>query len=159
MSSSEDGQQKPSIHRGVILTLPWPPSLTMTPFPKEVIKCQPPNIAMFGIKLTVLMSTLTIGVLYDLHLNVKLGQKSSRYLECNKSYDGLHPETAAQNSSQIPVGAQGFVGSSPHPGCMMVSSNHQMCPALNSKPYSSNKQVVPLLGCSVLMPRAPQETI
>ena len=49
----------------------------------------------------------------------------------------------AQNSSQIPVGAQ----SPPHPGCIMIYSYHQMCPALNSKPYWSNKQVVPLLGC------------
>ena len=31
----------------------------------------------------------------------------------------------------------------------MIYSCHQMCPALNSKPYWSNKQVVPLLGyCS-----------
>ena len=79
------------------------------------------------------------------HFN--LVQKSSRYLECNKSYDQLHPGTTAQSSSQIPVGAQGFVGSPPHPGCIMIYSYHQMCPALNSKSYWSNKQVVPLLGC------------
>ena len=34
-----------------------------------------------------------------------------------------------------------------HPGCIMIYSYHQICPALNSKPYLSNKQVVPLLGC------------
>ena len=66
---------------------------------------------------------------------------------CNKSYDRLHPGTVAQNSSQIPVRAQGFVGSPPHPGCIMIYSYYQMCPAVNSKPNWSNKQVVPLLGC------------
>ena len=39
--------------------------------PKGVIKVQHPNIAIFGIKLKVLMRTLTLDV-YDLHLNVKL---------------------------------------------------------------------------------------
>ena len=63
-----------------------------------------------------------------------LVQKSSSYLEYNKSYDRLHSGTAAQNSSQIPVREQGFVGSPPHPGCIMIYSYHQMCPALNSKP-------------------------
>ena len=52
-----------------------------------------------------------------------------------------------KNSGQLPVGAQWFVGSPPHPGCIMIYSYHQMCPTLNSKPYCSNKQVVPLLGC------------
>ena len=85
----------------------------------------------------------------------RLVQKSSRYLECNKSYDRLHPETVAQNSSQIPVGAQGFMGSLPHPGCIMIYSYHQMSPAFNSKPYWSNKQVVPLLGCCSDAPGSP----
>ena len=76
-----------------------------------------------------------------------LVKKSSRHLECNKSYDRLHPGTVAQNSGQIPVVAQGFLGSPPHPGCIMIYSYHQMCPALHSKPYWSNKQVVPLLVC------------
>ena len=40
-----------------------------------------------------------------------------------------------------------FEGSPPHLGCIMIYSYHQMCPAFNSKPYWSNKQVVPLLGC------------
>ena len=52
MSSSEDGQQKPSIYRGVILTL--------TPSPKGVIKGQPPNIDMFGIKSKVLTSISSV---------------------------------------------------------------------------------------------------
>ena len=87
------------------------------------------------------------------HFN--LVQKSSRYLECDKSYDWFHPGTVAQNSSRIPVGAQGFVGSPAHPGCIMIYSFHQMCPALNSKPYWSNKQAVPLLGgCSESLGRA-----
>ena len=87
------------------------------------------------------------------HFN--LAQKSSRYLECNKSYDGLHPGTVVQNSCQIPVGAQGFVGSPSHLGCMMIYSNHQICPALNSKQYWSNKQAVPLLGCCSDAPGSP----
>ena len=29
----------------------------------------------------------------------------------------------------------------------MIYSYHQMYPALNSKPYCSKKQIVPLLGC------------
>ena len=86
------------------------------------------------------------------HFN--LVQKSSRYLECNKSYDRLHRGTAAQNSSQIPVGEQGFE-SSPPPGCIMIYSYHQLCPALNSNPYWSNKQVVPLLGCCSDAPGSP----
>ena len=53
----------------------------------------------------------------------------------------------AQSSSQLPVGAQWFKVSPPYPGCIMIYSYHQMWPALNSKPYWSNKQVVPLLGC------------
>ena len=32
----------------------------------------------------------------------------------------LYPGTVAQNSHQIPVGSQGFVGSPPHPGCIMI---------------------------------------
>ena len=48
MSLSKEGQEKPSIHRGVILIF--------TPSPKGVIKGQPPNITMFGIKSKVLMS-------------------------------------------------------------------------------------------------------
>ena len=80
------------------------------------------------------------------HFNF-LVQKSSRYLEYNNGLDGLHPATVTQNSCQIPVRAQGFVGSPSHPGCIMNCSYHQMCPALNSKPYWSNKQVVALLGC------------
>ena len=87
------------------------------------------------------------------HFN--LVQKSSRHLERNKSYDQLHPGTAVQNSSQIPVGAQGFVGSSPCPGCIMIYSYYQMCPALNAKPYWSNEQVVPLLGCCFDAPGSP----
>ena len=85
-------------------------------------------------------------------------QKSSRYLECYKSYDGFHPGTKVQNSSRIPVGVQGFVGFPPHPGCMMIYSNCQMCPALNStKPYWSNKQVVSLLGCCSNAPGSPRK--
>ena len=87
--------------------------------------------------------------------NSNLVQKSSRYLECNKSYDRLRPGTTAQNSCQIPVGAQGFVGSPPHPGCIMIYSYHQMCPAFNSKPYWHNKQVVLLLGCCSDAPGSP----
>ena len=71
------------------------------------------------------------------------------------SYDRLHPGTAAQNSSQIPVRAQGFVGSPHHPGCIMIYSYHQICPALNSKPRCSNEQVVPLLGCCSDAPGSP----
>ena len=48
---------------------------------------------------------------------------------------------------KILVAVQGFVGSPPHSGCIMIYSYHQMCPALNSKTYWSNKQVMPLLGC------------
>ena len=88
-----------------------------------------------------------------------LVQKSSRYLDCNKSYDQLHPGTAAQNSSQIPVGAQGFVGSPSLPACIMIYSYHQMCPALNSKPYWSNKQVVPHLGCRSDAPGSPENRL
>ena len=36
-----------------------------------------------------------------------LVQKSSRSIECNKSYDRLHPGTTAQTSSQIPEGHKG----------------------------------------------------
>ena len=84
-----------------------------------------------------------------------LVKKSLRYLECNKSYDRLHPGTTSQNSSQNAVEAQGFVGSPTHPGCIMIYSCHQMYPALNSKPYWSNKQVVPLLGCCSDAPVSP----
>ena len=62
----------------------------------------------------------------DVHVSVYAEfkvQKSSRYLGCNKSYRS-HPGTVAQNSNQIPVGAQGFVGSPPHPGCILIYSNH-----------------------------------
>ena len=88
------------------------------------------------------------------HFN--LVQKSSRYLECNKSYDRLHPGTTVKNSNQIPVRVQGFVGSPPHPGCKMIYSYLQMCPALNSKPHWSNKQVVPLLGYCSEAPGSPR---
>ena len=80
---------------------------------------------------------------------LQFGTKSLRYFECNKSYDRLHPGTTAQNSSQIPVEAQGFVG------CIMIYSYHQMCLALKSKPYWSNKQVMPLLGCCSDAPGSP----
>ena len=55
MCSSEDGQQNPSIHKGVkgVILI-----LNLTPPPKLVIKGQPPNIDMFGIKSKVLMRTL-----------------------------------------------------------------------------------------------------
>ena len=43
----------------------------------------------------------------------------------------------------------------PHPGCIMIYSYHQMCPAVNSKPYWSNQQVVPLLGCCSDAPGSP----
>ena len=79
------------------------------------------------------------------HFN--LVQKTSRYLECNKSYDRLHPGTPAHNSSQIPVGVQGFVGSPPHPGCIMTYSYHQMCPALNSN-HTEVINRLPLGCCS-----------
>ena len=36
--------------------------LDLDPVPKGVVKGQPPNIAMFGIKLKILMSILTIDV-------------------------------------------------------------------------------------------------
>ena len=71
------------------------------------------------------------------------------------SYDGLHPETVAQNSSQVLVGAHGFVGSLPHCDCIMIYSYHQMCPVLNSKPCWRNKQFVPLLSCCSDAPVAP----
>ena len=58
-------QFRPCPLKGVIVTL------TLTLPPKGVVKGQPPNIAMFAIKLKVLMSILTIDV-YELHLNVKL---------------------------------------------------------------------------------------
>ena len=74
-------------------------------------------------------------------------------LNITKSYDRLHPDTVAQNSTEIPVGAQGFVGSPPYPGCI-VNYYHQMCPALNSKPYWSNKQVVVLM-----LPRKPSSNM
>ena len=51
--------------------------------------------------------------------------------------------------------AQGFVCCPPHPSCIMIYSYHQMCPVLNSKPYWSNKQVVPLLGCCSNAPCSP----
>ena len=82
---------------------------------------------------------------------LQFGTKIIKVSWSNKSYDRLHPGTAAQNSSQIPVGAQGFVV--PHPGC--IYSYHKVCPALNSKPYWSNKQVVPLLGCCSDAPGSP----
>ena len=81
--------------------------------------------------------------------------KNHQDLECNKSYDRLHPGTAAQNSSQIPVGAQDYLGSPPHPGCIMIYSYHRTCPTRNSKPYWSNKHVVPLLGCCSDAPGSP----
>ena len=57
---------------------------------------------------------------------------------------------------KIPVRAQRFVGSPPYSGCIMIYSNYQMCPALNSKPYRSNKQFVPLFkGCSSDAPGSP----
>ena len=89
------------------------------------------------------------------HFN--LVQKSSRYLKCNKSYVVLHRGAVAQNASQIPVRAQGFVGSPPHPGYIMSYSYHQMFLALNSKPYWSNKQVLPLrlLFWCPRLPRKP----
>ena len=49
----------------------------------------------------------------------------------------------------------GHKGSPPHPGCIMIYSYRQMCPALNSKPYWSNKQVVPLLDCCSDAPSSP----
>ena len=72
---------------------------------------------------------------------------------------GLQPGTATQNSNQIPVGEQGFEGSSPHPGCIMIYSYHQMGTALNSKPYWTNKQVVPLLGCCSDAPGSPENRL
>ena len=41
----------------------------------------------------------------------------------------------------------------------MIYSYHQMCPALNSKPYGSNKQVVPLLGCYSDAPGSPENRL
>ena len=54
MSSSEDGQQKYSAHKGVIMIL------TLILPPKDVIKDQPSKTAIFGIKSKVLICTLTV---------------------------------------------------------------------------------------------------
>ena len=59
MSSSEHDKQKPNTHKGIVLTL----TLSLT----GIVKGQPLNIAMFGIKSKFLMSTLTVDDLFGSH--------------------------------------------------------------------------------------------
>ena len=76
-------------------------------------------------------------------------------LNITKVMTGYIQEPRPKILVKFQSGHKGFLGSPPHPGCIMIYSYHQMCLALNSKLYWSNEQVVPLLGCCSDAPGSP----
>ena len=79
------------------------------------------------------------------HFN--LVQNHQDILNVTWSYEGLHPGTPAQNSSQIPVRTQGFVGSHPILAAWWFIPTTRCAQPLIQNHTEVIKKVVPLLGC------------